>query len=49
VVHAPSLSLFLFWCLDDKGGEDNYLYHFSFQCVMGLSSMCGGHDGQEPF
>jgi hypothetical protein len=24
-------------------------HHFSFQCVMGLSSMCGGCIGQEPF
>jgi hypothetical protein len=39
----------LFWCLDDKGGEDSYLYLFSFQCVMGLNSMGGGRDGQEPF
>jgi hypothetical protein len=23
-----SLGLFPFWCLDDKGGEDSYLYHF---------------------
>jgi hypothetical protein len=26
------LALFPFWCLDDKGGEESYLYlyHFSF-------------------
>jgi hypothetical protein len=30
------LQLFsLFWCLDDKGGEESYLYHFScVVCVM---------------
>jgi hypothetical protein len=25
---CSSLGLFPFWCLDDKGGEDSYLYHF---------------------
>jgi hypothetical protein len=41
----------LFWCLDDKGGEDSYLYayHFSFQCVMDMSRSCVGCDVQEPF
>jgi hypothetical protein len=24
-------------------------HRFSFQCVMDLSSMCGGRGGQEPF
>jgi hypothetical protein len=51
MAHAPSSSLFPFWCLDDKGGEDSNPYHFyclSFQCVMDLSSMRGGHGGQEP-
>jgi hypothetical protein len=25
---CSSLDLFPFWCLNDKGGEDSYLYHF---------------------
>jgi hypothetical protein len=46
---CTSSSPFPFWCLDSNGGEDSYPYHFSFQCVMDLSSMCGARGGQEPF
>jgi hypothetical protein len=34
---------FPFLVLDANGGEDSYLYHFSFpQCVMNLCSTCVG-------
>jgi hypothetical protein len=33
---CSSLGLFPFWCLDDKGGEDSYLYHF-------FILVCNGH------
>jgi hypothetical protein len=46
---CSSSSLFPFWCLDDKAGEDSYPYHFFFLCVVVLSCVSGGHDGQDLF
>jgi hypothetical protein len=38
---CTSSSLFPFWCLDDKEGEDSYLY-LSFFIVF--PSVCNGHE-----
>jgi hypothetical protein len=40
---CSSWALFPFWCLDDKGGEESYLYpSFSFLVCNGLSCTYGG-------